>query len=571
MKNFKVIGWVLVVSFLWTWEGAFSPSQVLAAENLSADAWFENTAETFYWAYLDARPNVGVRLGYHQYDGRLPNVSPDALDKEKTRLKESLRIFESIDRAKLSAVHQIERDVILFKIRSELFGFETLRSPWRNPIFYNRAVSVLNYISRDYKSVEARARAIIAVAEGIGRFLGDAQANLDKEIPRPWLETALLQVKGNLEFVQNDIKPAMAELEDPVAKELEAAIGKMAKALEKHKAFLETRQAQATDAYALGEETFLRMLAQTQGVKVDLKTLEAIAQADLERNLKALSKATQAMDPDKPTREVVAMVLADKPSVSGILNEAQRQATQMRQFLLDHDIVTIPSNDLAEARATPPFMRWNFAFLDSAGPFEEKSLPSFYYISPPDPQWSKEEQKAYIPGKTALLAVTIHEVWPGHFLHFLHAKQLDSVFLKSFGNYATVEGWAHYTEEMMWQAGVGNKDPRVHIGQLGNALLRNVRFISAIGLHTKGMTVEESKQLFEDQALQDPGNARQQAVRGTFDPMYLSYTLGKLMIMKLHEDWKAKMGDAYSLKAFHNTFLSYGLGPGTGNPSSHAG
>jgi len=251
----------------------------------------------------------------------------------------------------------------------------------------------------------------------------------------------------------------------------------------------------------------------------------------------------------------------DKPDIDKVISEATAQSADMRKFLIDHEVVSIPSEDKAEVRESPPFMRWNFAFLDSAGPFESKPLPSFYYISPPDPKWPKAEQLAYIPFRGDLLFTTVHELWPGHFLHALHMKKNESKVLKTFGSYSMSEGWAHYAEEMMWDAGVGDGDPKVRIGMLQNALLRNVRFVSAIGLHTGDMTVDQSMAMFETKAFADKGNARQQAVRGTFDPGYLNYTLGKLMIRKLHDDWKAMKGSDYSLGAFHDEFLSYGGAP----------
>jgi uncharacterized protein (DUF885 family) len=233
----------------------------------------------------------------------------------------------------------------------------------------------------------------------------------------------------------------------------------------------------------------------------------------------------------------------------------------MRRFLIDQQIVTIPSDDAAEVRESPPFMRWNSAFLNAAGAFEQKTLPSFYYISPPDPSWPAEVQKGYIPFANDLLFTTIHELWPGHFLHSLHKKKNPSRILKTFCSYSMTEGWAHYSEEMMLEQGVGKGDPAVHVGQLLNALLRNARYMSALGLHARGMTVEQSIALFVDKAYADQGTARQQAVRGTFDPGYLNYTLGKLMILELRDDWKAKMGPAYSLQAFHDELLSYGCAP----------
>jgi hypothetical protein len=239
---------------------------------------------------------------------------------------------------------------------------------------------------------------------------------------------------------------------------------------------------------------------------------------------------------------------------------ARRQLVRLKQFVLDEDLVSIPGAEEALVDEAPPYNRWNFAYINIPGPYE-KNLPSTYYIAPPDPSWSEEDQLAYIPGAKKLLYVSVHEVWPGHFLNFLHALRAKSKFGQTFYTYSYTEGWAHYTEEMMFDAGLDDQSPESHIGQLSNALLRNVRYLSAIGLHTEGMTVEESRNMFLEKGVQDFGNASQQANRGTFDPGYLNYTLGKLMIKKLREDWIASRGGREAWKEFHDEFLSYGAPP----------
>jgi uncharacterized protein (DUF885 family) len=334
----------------------------------------------------------------------------------------------------------------------------------------------------------------------------------------------------------------------------------MANALDDFAKFLEARKKTATDDYALGPDKFARMLRDTQGIDVDLARLEKVLQADLERNLAAMKAAAAELDPDASVAEVVARVAKENPKASEVLAAATEQSDQMREFLVKKNLVTIPTDDPVKVTESPPFMRWNAAFLGGAGPFESKKLPNFYYISPPDPKWPKKTQQAYIPGTHDLLFITIHEVWPGHFLHGLHVRTNESRILKSLWSYATGEGWAHYTEEMMWDEGVSD-DPKVHIGQLQNALLRNVRAISALGLHTKGMTVEQSKKLFLEQGFQDDANAQQQAVRGTFDPMYLSYTVGKLAIVKMRDDLAERDGDSFSLQRFHDDLLGFGAAP----------
>jgi uncharacterized protein (DUF885 family) len=232
----------------------------------------------------------------------------------------------------------------------------------------------------------------------------------------------------------------------------------------------------------------------------------------------------------------------------------------MKRFVVDNRIVTIPSSQVALVRETPPFQRFNAASLDTPGPFEEKSMPSFYYISPPNPKWPADEQKAYIIPRADLLFTTIHEVWPGHFLQKLHIDKHPSKVMRAFCTYSNVEGWAHYAEEMMFDAGAGGGGPAARVGMLKEALLRHARFLAAIGLHTGGMTVDQATKLFEEKGFVDAANARQQAVRGTFDPMYVSYTLGKIMIRNLRIDWM-KRHPAMTALDFHDTFLSHACAP----------
>ena len=261
----------------------------------------------------------------------------------------------------------------------------------------------------------------------------------------------------------------------------------------------------------------------------------------------------QACPPQRTRRD-------DLRHAPGAVEGARAQLAGLRAFLVEQDLVTIPGTEEAQVEEAPPFARQNFAYIDIPGPYET-NLPSVYYIAPPDPSWPARVRADFVPGENELLFVSVHEVWPGHFLNFLHANRSPLQFGRVFVGYAYAEGWAHYTEEMMWDAGLGAGDVEVHIGQLSNALRRDCRFLSAIGMHTGTMSVEQSRQMFVEQCYQDEGNARQQAARGTYDPAYLNYTMGKLLIRRLREDWTATHGGREGWKAFHDQFLSYGGPP----------
>ncbi len=508
---------------------------------------------------LGSHPQRGVELGAHEYDGRLPDVSPAGIEALRAQIAEDLAALGRVDLTKLDARHQVELSALVAAVLVDRFDVEVLRAPWRNPMFYLGPLDLTAYISRDYAPLDVRAAAIAKIAEASAAYIDHAKARLEPKIARTFLATGLLQARGMAEFVRTDVRTAIRGVKDPaLAARCETGLVAMAAALDEYARHLDELRLHATDDFALGRDAFTQMLRETQGIDVDLDRLTALLEADLARNLAALDATAKQIDPSVSTAQVVARVGETRPADA--LATATERSARMREFLLAKQLVTIPSDDVVRVVESPPFLRWNPAFLGAAGPFETTPLPSFYYISPPDPSWPLAQQREYVPPVGDLLFITIHEVWPGHFLHGLHLAKHPSRVLRSTYNYTMSEGWAHYAEEMMWDAGVDD-DPRVHIGQLRLALVRNVRALAAIGLHTQGWDVERARQMFRIAAFQDEVNASQQAMRGTFDPMYLAYTVGKLAIVKLRDDLKAKRGAAFDLRELHDELLSYGAAP----------
>jgi uncharacterized protein (DUF885 family) len=379
-------------------------------------------------------------------------------------------------------------------------------------------------------------------------------------LPKTFLDFSSKSFGGFVDFYRNDVPQAFAEVQDAeLKKQLAEVIEPAAKAMQDYSKWLAAQKPGKPDAYVLGPERFATMVRMTENVTTPLDRLEEIGRADLDRNLTALAEACKRYAPDATIETCIAKMNADKPS-GGAVEGAREQLAELRKFLVDKNVVTIPGSEEALVMEAPAYRRQNFAYINIPGPYE-KDLPSVYYIAPPDPSWPKAEQEAYVPGRADLLFTSVHEVWPGHFLQFLHSNRASWRFGQLFVGYAYAEGWAHYTEELMIEKGLASGAPELHIGQLLNALLRNVRYMCAIGLHTKGMTVAQCEQMFKEKAYQDAGNARQQAARGTYDPAYLNYTMGKLMIRKLRSDWAATRGGEQSWKRFNDEFLSYGGPP----------
>lgn len=516
--------------------------------------------DQFIESYFVLHPSFAVNAGRHEFDGKLPGWSPADLTREIQWLKAERKKAARYRDAKLKASQRFERQYLLAVIDEKLFWLQTADQPYKNPLFYSPALDPSVYVSRPYAPAELRLQAFIDYAKNIPKAVAQIRANLRPPFPRTYIDLGMTVFGGLAKFYEKDAKAAFAAVTDPqLKKALDSAIPVAAKSMQELTAWMEHQRAQATDDFALGAARFQQMLKATEGVDLPLTVLEKAGREDLQRNLDALGEACRHYAPNASVQACAEEVESRKPP-EGAVAEARRQLVALKAFVAEKNLVSIASPEEAAVAESPPFNRWNLAYIDIPGPFEHK-LSSIYYVAPPDPAWSPAEQAAYVPGKANLLFISVHEVWPGHFLQGLHAHRANSKFGQLFGSYAFSEGWAHYAEELMWEAGLNAEDAETHIGQLINALIRNVRFLSAIGLHTQGMTVATSEKMFRELAFRDEGNARQQAARGTFDPAYLNYTLGKLMIRKLRDDWTATRGGQTAWKAFHDAFLSYGAPP----------
>lgn len=516
--------------------------------------------DEFVAGYFEQQPTFAAEAGRHEFDGRLPDWSPAGLRRTESWLEaQRLQALAYPDQA-LTSAQRFERDYLLATVAKELFWRQVARRPFKSPQFYAGALDPNLYISRPYAPLAERMRVFIAYAGNVPRAAAQIRANLELPLPRTYIDIGKTVFGGLAKFYEVEAKAAFAGVADPaLQREFAEQVGPAAQALRELVAWLEQQRPTATDAFALGPEKFSRMLADTEAVEIPLPKLEQMGRADLRRNLKALAQACRRFAPRATTAECVAQAEAHKPP-AGPVAVATEQLKHLKAFVAERQLLTIPSDEEATVAPSPPYARWNLAYIDIPGPYEH-GLPSVYYVAPPDPAWTAAEQAAYLPGQANLLFVSAHEVWPGHFLQFLHAHRAGSKFAQLFGSYAFSEGWAHYSEELVWEAGLNDGDPETHIGQLVNALLRDVRFLAALGLHTQGWSVEQAEQMFREQAFRDPGNARQQAARGTFDPAYLNYTLGKLLIRQLRDNWCAQRGGRAAWREFHDAFLSYGSPP----------
>jgi uncharacterized protein (DUF885 family) len=535
----------------------------------ASQAWDKLTAG-FIQSYFAARPFFAAQSGRHEFDGQLPDLSNHGIRREIARLHDQRDQIAAVDPKTLQPRERFDREYLLAVSDRELFWMEKAKFPFSNPAWYIDRIDPDMYLNRDYAPLEVRMKAYIKYARGIPKMANDIKANLQSPLPKTYVELAIAQFGGLADFYSKNVAATFASVNDPdLQKQLTEADTAAAQAMDALKRTFEESRKQANDKFALGPDLYAQMVSQTERVNLAVDQLEAAGRADLDRNSAALKAECDTYAPKATLAQCVAKVSAHKPK-DGAVEAARAQLVMLKDFIVKNNVASIPSTEEAKVAEAPIYNRSNAAFIQVPGPYDH-GVASVYNIAPPDPKWSKAEQAAYVPSEATLLFTSVHEVWPGHFLQFLHSNANPSKLEALWVGYGFAEGWAHYCEEMMYEKGLGKGDPEKHIGQITDALLRDVRFLSSIGLHTRGMTVAQSEKMFREQAFQDPGNARQQAARGTYDPAYLNYTLGKLMIRKLRTDWTAKHSGAGSAAApadeqaswhdFHDQFLSYGGPP----------
>lgn len=528
------------------------------AQPAASDVAWKGFAQHAVDQYFALYPNDAVYQGDHRFDGKLPDWSDAGLKAKAAFLRKS--IDDARGYRDLTKDEAFERDYWISVAAGKLFFLEDADQPHHNPAYYTPALDPNVYISREYADKPTRMKALTAFFDQVPGRAKEIRANLKTPMPASFVNYGISAFDGFADYYAKDALEAFADVSAPeVQARMRNSAREASQAMRELADWLRTQQAGATQDFALGPERFSKMLETTEDVDIPLDQLMQVGREDLARNQAAAREACAQFAPGASIADCFGKMNADKPA-GGPVAAARRQIPELTAFVKEKDLVTIPGTEQALVREAPPYNRQNSAYIDPPGPLEH-GIPSIYYIAPPDPAWTKAMQAAYIPGKDDLLFTSVHEVMPGHFVQFLHSNRSPSLIGRLFVGYGFAEGWAHYAEQMMWDAGLGNGDPEVHVGQIANALLRDCRFVSAIGLHSGSMTQEQSKDLFVRECYQDEGNAEQQAARGTYDPEYLNYTLNKLLIMKLRDDWTATRGGRQAWKAFHDQFLSYGGAP----------
>jgi uncharacterized protein (DUF885 family) len=560
--------------------GVFMASSVIvhaAKENWKQQ--FEKVSDEYFdQVYFHYSPTQGTQAGYHQYDAQLEDYSRKNIDAEIAALKVFEKRVSAIhsDPAALDLTTRGDREMVLSNIRSELLTLETIR-PWeKNADEYSStcANGAFVLMERKFASPDERLRSLIAREKQMPAMLAEARVNL-KNPPRVFTEIAIEQLPDIVSFFQRDVPLAFADAQDPALKtEFAETNAAVISALNSYLGWLKTDLlAKSNGDFRIGAETFSKKLQYDEMVDLPLDKLLEIGWADLRKNQAHFNQVAKELEPSKEPSAVLEELGANHPAPDQLLNSFRATFDGLVSFIRSHHIVTIPSDVRPIVEETPPFMRATTqASMDTPGPFETHATEAYFNVTLPDPKMTPAQVEGYMHAFNVgtVISTAIHEAYPGHYIQFLWLPQAPSRVRKLLGANTDVEGWAHYTEQMMLdegygQPGAGAKDEReskfLRLGQLQDALLRNARFIAGIEMHTGKMSFDEAIAFFQKEGYQSKEAATVETKRGAGDPTYLYYTLGKLEIMKLREGVKKKQGAAFSLEQFHNDFLRQGFPP----------
>ena len=514
-----------------------------------------------------SQPTQATGFGIHTYDDRLEDYSRQGVADEVASSQRCRQRIAAIDSNKLSPSHQLDLELLAHEMDSRLLTLEVVR-PWaKDPDTYSSGLTSTAYImiKRTFAPPDERLRKLVAREKLMPAALAEARKNLDNP-PRIYTQIALEQIDGNQHFFQDAVASAFPEVKDQaLLSEFKHANAAVVAALGDYKKWLQDDLSKRSNGdFALGEAVYRKKLAADEMIEVPLDQLLTIAEQDLKKNQAAFAETARVIDPARTPRQVLDSVEADHPPAAKLLETTQAGLDAIGRFMAERHIITVPKAAPARVQETPPFMRsTTTASMDIPGPFETVSTEAYYSMTLPDPKLSKAETEAFMAqwNYPLISNVSVHEVWPGHYLQFLYSKNLPSDVRKVFGAATNSEGWAHYCEQMVIDEGFHADDPRYRLSQLQDALLRDARFIVGIRMHTQGMTIPQAEEFFVKEGYQPRPTAIAESKRGTSDATYGYYTMGKLMILKLRADYKVKMGDKYSLQNFHDTFISLGRMP----------
>jgi uncharacterized protein (DUF885 family) len=522
------------------------------------------------WHFAD-QPVRATRLGIHDHNHALPDLSQEGQARRTADLNDWLGRLEVIDADLLSPADQLDYQVLDHAIRGDLLELEEIRWWTKDPSLYIGTVSggISGLADRDFAPLEERMDAILRRQSMIPQVLEAARENLD-EVPELWARQAIGSARGTARYLREDLPRALEAhgLRNAPSQDQSRFTRGNAAAAEEMEAFAawleEDLLPRADGDFRLGADLFERKLRYDEHVELSVAELREINEREIERYREWIAEVAAEIDPDRDPAEVMEEITSEFPSPEELIPTAEQYQRDLQAFIRENDIVTLPTDDRPIVRETPDYARGGFASMSTPGPFETRATEAYYNITNVLPEWTDAQKREHLtyfnyPG---LLGITVHESFPGHFVDFLYRPMIESRVRKVFNWGSLSEGWAHYTEQMMVDEGLGDGDPAIRLGQLRRAIQRHARWYAGLEMHAFGADVEEATDRYQEIAYFARFPALQEVERGTRNPTYLYYALGRMQILQLRDDYRAHLeeqGEGFSLRDFHDRFLQIGL------------
>lgn len=532
----------------------------------AAHAAFTKLVDDFFAQEFTFNPLAATMAGIHQYDGQLEAWTEPRIQARIAELEALLDRVTALwtERTALTTDDLIDLEALDGRIRAELLDWNILRFTARNPMTYagrpGEAIDPL--LKRNFAPPKERLKAVVARLEKVPAVYAAGRGNVT-DPPREWTELAIGQARGTETFLEDTVATwaKQAAGTDPIlwADFQRANITAIAATQDLQHWLQKTVLPKSTGTWAIGPRAYVTMLKHAEFISTPLEELLAQGEAQLQKDRLLFIETAKEIDSTRTPEQVFASLADTHPTARDLLPYARQTLEQVRQFVVQKDLVTFPSETRPTVEETPVFLRiGNYASMDTPGPYETRAKEAFYYITPPELNWDSKHLEEHLRefNTSMLPLIHVHEAYPGHFVQFLWAPQFPTKVRKLLSTASNVEGWAHYTEQMVIEEGFADDNPKLRLAQLEEALLRDCRYVVGIGLHTTTMSVAQGAQRFEKECFQNPSVAYDEARRGTFDPTYLYYTAGKLMILELRKDYLSQNGG--TLKQFHDAFLAKG-------------
>ncbi|HEX8823008.1 MAG TPA: DUF885 domain-containing protein [Archangium sp.] len=537
----------------------------------AADAEYTRFAREYLDAYYAAHPVRATNLGLHAHDTRLPELTAEAFQRRAEALHGWLARLERLERSTLTGDAVFDVRILENALRAELLSLEETREWQRDPMFYNSllASGLSSLTQREFAPVEERMRSLMARMAGVPAVVASAKANL-RDVPKPWAEQALRDTRGTVGFLRTDLPKALeaqglARVDAALRQEFSTVLARATAEVEGFARWQEQELLpKANGDFRLGRALFEKKLALEEHVALTAEQLRDINERAIREYQAWVAKEAARVDATKSPAEVMDALVHDHPTAEELIPTARKQLEECQRFVLEKGLLTLPSERLPTVRETPPYARMGFASMDTPGPFETRATEAFYNITNVEAGWTEEQKAQHLTyfNHAGLLGITVHEAMPGHFVQLLYEAQIPTEVRKVFTPTSLVEGWAHYVEQMMVDEGFGGGAPAVRLGQLRRALQRHARWYAGLSMHAFGESVEGAAKRYAEIAYFEPFPALREVQRGTFNPTYLYYALGRMQILKLREDYRRYLearGQTFSLRDFHDRFLRLGL------------